>query len=130
MAGLSGAATRPTSSVPASPPTRCTPTTSSESSKPSLNLRPTATAQREPPTVPITNAPSTLTDEHDGVMATNPATTPDAAPRVVAWPSRMRSVANQASIAAAVATVVVMNVDAATPLELVPEPALTPHQPN
>ena len=63
-------------------------------------------------------------------MATSPATTPEAAPRVVAWPSRMRSVTSQASIAAAVATVVVMKVEAATPLELVAEPALNPYQPN
>src|SRR5947208_11855205 len=124
MAGLSGAAIRPTSSVPAKPPTRCTPTTSSESSKPNLNFSPTAKAQTTPPTTPIATAPKALTDEQEGVIATNPATMPDAAPSVVAWPSRMRSVTSQPSIAAAVAIVVVMNVDPATPLELVAEPAL------
>src|ERR1700760_3721055 len=130
MAVDSGAARKPTSNVPVNPPIMCTPTTSRESSKPSLNFSPTASAQTAPPMKPIANAPSTLTDEQDGVMATSPATMPDAAPSVVAWPSRMRSVASQDSIAAAVATVVVMKVDAATPLELVAEPALNPYQPN
>src|SRR5580693_8326244 len=130
MAGLSGAASRPTSNVPARPPTRCTPTTSSESSKPSLNFRPHATAHNAPATRPITRAPSTLTDEQDGVMATSPATMPDAAPSVVALPSRMRSVSIQLSMAAPVATVVVMNVDPATPFALVADPALKPYQPN
>src|ERR1700722_14285755 len=130
MAVLSGAATRPTSSVPVKPPTMCTPTTSSESSKPNLYFSPTASAHTTPPTKPITRAPNTLTDEHDGVMATSPATMPEAAPSVVACPSRMRSVSSQASMAVAVAIVVVMNVDPAEPLELVADPALNPNQPN
>src|ERR1700738_3192722 len=130
MATLSGAASRPTSRVPARPPTRWTPTTSSESSKPSLNFNPTASAHRTPATKPITNAPSALTDEQDGVMATSPATMPDAPPSVVAWPSRIRSVSSQASMAVAVAIVVVMKVDPAAPLALVADPALNPHQPN
>src|SRR3974390_1630496 len=130
MAVLSGAASRPTSSVPVSPPIMCTPTTSSESSKPSLNFSPTASAHITPATAPTTRAPSTLTDEQDGVMATSPATIPDAAPSVVGFPSRMRSVSSQASMAVAVAIVVVMKVDPAEPLELVADPALTPNQPN
>src|ERR1700761_249546 len=130
MAGDCGAATRPTISVPSSPPTRWTPTTSSESSNPSLNFSPTASAHTAPANTPMISAPSTLTDEHEGVIATSPATMPDAAPNVVACPSRMRSVTSQPSIAAAVATVVVMNVVPATPFELVAEPALNPYQPN
>src|SRR3984957_2829322 len=130
MAVLSGAATRPTSSVPVKPPPMGTPTTSSESSKPNLNFSPTASAHTTPPTKPITRAPSTLTDEHDGVIATSPATMPEAAPSVVACPSRMRSVSSQASMAVAVAIVVVMNVAPAAPLALVAEPALKPYQPN
>ncbi|CAM5741868.1 hypothetical protein MAUB1S_02751 [Mycolicibacterium aubagnense] len=63
-------------------------------------------------------------------MATKPATMPDAAPSEVAWPSRIFSVRSQNSIAAAVATVVVMKVDAATPSEFSAEPALKPYQPN
>src|SRR3984957_13392622 len=42
----------------------------------------------------------------------------------------MRSTSSQASIAVAVAIVVVMNVDPATPLALVADPALNPYQPN
>ena len=45
---------------------------------------------------PTASAPTTLTDEQDGVIATRPATMPDAAPSDVALPSRMRSVSNQA----------------------------------
>src|SRR5271155_5462181 len=130
MPGLSGAASRPISSVPARPPIRCTPTTSSESSKPSLNFSPTASAHSTPATAPIAKAPNALTDEQDGVMATNPATMPEAPPSVVAWPSRIRSVSSQKSMAVAVAIVVVMNVAPAAPLELVAEPALNPYQPN
>src|SRR5277367_4825209 len=130
MAGDSGAASSPTSSVPARPPIRCTPTTSSESSKPSLNFSPTASAHSTPATAPIAKAPNALTDEQDGVMATSPATMPEAPPNVVAWPSRIRSVSSQKSMAVAVAIVVVMNVDPAEPLELVADPALNPNQPN
>ena len=55
---------------------------------------------------------------------------PDAAPSEVALPSRIVSVSSQASIAAAVATVVVTNVEPAVPSEAVAEPALNPYQPN
>ena len=70
-----------------------------------------------PPIAPTASAPSTFTDEQDGVIATRPATIPDAAPSEVGCPSRIFSVNSQASIAAAVATVVVTNVDAAMPPE-------------
>ncbi|CKT67765.1 Uncharacterised protein [Mycobacterium tuberculosis] len=63
-------------------------------------------------------------------MATSPATMPDAAPSVVALPSRTRSVSSQPSMAAAVAIVVVTNVAPATPLAVVADPALNPYQPN
>src|SRR6202008_3075772 len=78
----------------------------------------------------MTRAPNGLTDPQDGVMATRPATMPDAAPSVVALPSRKRSVSIQPSMAVAVAIVVVMNVDPAAPLALVADPALNPYQPN
>src|SRR4029079_11700094 len=55
---------------------------------------------------------------------------PEAAPSVVGCPSRIFSTSSQASIAAAVATVVVTNVVAAIPFELRAEPALNPYQPN
>ena len=41
-----------------------------------------------PATKPIAKAPLAPTAAHAGVIATRPATTPDAAPRLVAWPSR------------------------------------------
>src|SRR3954468_6746644 len=75
-------------------------------------------------------APIGLTEEHDGVIATRPATTPDAAPRLVAWPSRNFSVSSQPSAAAPVATMVFTQVTAATPLAPTADPALKPTQPN
>ena len=45
--------------------------------------------------------------QQDGVIATRPATTPEAAPSEVAWPSRIRSTSSQPSVAAPVATIVV-----------------------
>ena len=77
--------------VPTRPPTRCTPTTSSESSYPQRYFSPTASAQMTPAARPITSAPSGVTDPPLGVIATRPATMPEAAPRVVACPSRTRS---------------------------------------
>src|SRR6476620_2517217 len=118
------------SNVPVRPPIMCTPTTSSASSKPSLNFSPTASAQNAPPMAPIASAPRALTEEQDGVIATKPATTPEAAPSEVACPSRMRSTSSQASMAVPVATVVVTNVVAAIPPELSADPALNPYQPN
>src|SRR5829696_10108610 len=112
------------------PPTRWTPTTSSESSYPSLNLRLTASAQSTPAMAPTRIAPTGLTAEHAGVMATRPATTPEAAPSDVACPSRIFSVAHQASDAAAVATRVLIQATAATSPAPSADPALKPNQPN
>ena len=50
-----------------------------------------------------------------GVMATRPATTPEAAPMDVAWPSRSFSTVSQPSMAAQVATVVLIQTRAAVP---------------
>src|SRR4051812_48106243 len=63
-------------------------------------------------------------------MATNPATAPDAAPRVVACPSLIRSTMSQPSIAAAAARWVFMNATAAWLLAASADPALKPNQPN
>ena len=79
---------------------------------------------------PTRMAPTGLTAEHAGVMATRPATTPEAAPSEVAWPSRIFSVAHQASDAAAVATRVLIQATAATSPAPSAEPALKPNQPN
>src|SRR5689334_21192785 len=95
--------TNPINTQPRMPPTRCTPTTSSESSRPNLNFRPTAYAQPVPATTPTTSAPTVLTAPQAGVIATRPATTPEAAPSEVALPCKTRSISSQPSIAAMVA---------------------------
>ena len=59
---------------------------------------------------PTKIAPIGVTDEQAGVIATRPATIPDAAPRVVEWPSRIFSTNSHASIPAPVATIVLKNV--------------------
>ena len=64
------------------------------------------------------------------MIATRPATAPDAAPRVVAWPLRIFSTINQVSMAAAGAKIVLAMAWAATPLAARAEPALKPVQPN
>src|SRR5689334_465915 len=65
-----------------------------------------------------------------GVMATNPATAPEAAPRVVACPPLIRSTMSQPHMAAAAARWVLINAWAARPLAPRAEPALNPNQPN
>src|SRR5438270_10951578 len=67
--------------------------------------------------------------EH-GVMATRPATAPDAAPSVVALPSLMRSTRSQPSMAAAAARWVFMKACTAVRLAARAEPALYPYHPN
>ena len=98
------------STVPTTPPTRCTPTTSSESSYPSLYFRLTAQAQTPPAMRPMATAPSMSTAPAAGVIATRPATMPDAAPSEVALPCRSRSMSSQPRIAAKVASVVLAKV--------------------
>jgi hypothetical protein len=65
-----------------------------------------------------------------GVIATNPATAPEATPRVVGLPSRNRSTSSQPPAAAAVAIWVFMNARAAVPFAASSEPALKPNHPN
>ncbi len=65
-----------------------------------------------------------------GVIATSPATAPDAAPSVVACPVLTFSTISQPSIAAAAATNVFMNACAATSLAASADPALKPNHPN
>ena len=55
---------------------------------------------------------------------------PDAAPSVVAWPSRKRSISSQPMDPAAAAQVVVTNTTAAAWLAPRADPALKPYQPN
>ena len=65
-----------------------------------------------------------------GVIATRPATAPDAAPRIVALPECSRSTTSQPSIAAAAARCVFTSACTASPSAASAEPALNPNQPN
>src|SRR4051812_42187904 len=121
---------KPMSRAPATPPTRCTPTTSSASSYPNLYLMRTASEQSAPAMKPSAIEPIGLTKPAAGVMATRPATAPDAAPSVVGFPSRNFSTTIQPSIAAAVAVLVLTNAYAARLFAPSAEPALNPNQPN
>src|SRR5882672_5779879 len=96
-------ANRPTHSVPTTPPTRCSPT----------------------PTAPIG-----LTKPAQGVIATRPATAPDAAPSEVAFPNRRRSTTTQASSADAAAVLVFTKANPARFPAVSAEPELKPNQPN
>ena len=112
------------------PPTRWMPTTSRESSKPSLNFRSIARQQTEPAMAPSRIAKNGVSDPHAGVMATRPATAPDAAPTEVGLPSLIFSTTSQANSAAAGATMVLTKARAAVLSAASSEPALNPNQPN
>src|SRR3954453_15859734 len=75
-------------------------------------------------------APIGETDEQDGVMATRPATTPDAGPSEVAWPSRIFSVSSQPRDAAPVAPIVLPKPPLAALLAGRAEPGWNRNQPN
>src|SRR3954447_23937820 len=112
------------------PPTRWTPTTSRESSKPSRYFIPTAKAQITPASRPSRIADHGTRNAQAGVMATRPATAPEANPSEVARPSRNRSTRIQPRAAVAVATWVLVKARPARPLAPRAEPALNPNQPN
>src|ERR1700736_241589 len=78
----------------------------------------------------MTTAAMGVTNPAAGVMATRPATAPEAAPSTVGLPRDDHSVNIQPSAAAAVAVLVVMNACAARPLAASALPALKPNQPN
>src|SRR5438309_2001689 len=65
-----------------------------------------------------------------GVIATSPATAPEAMPSTVGLPRVIHSAAIQPSAAAAAAVLVVTNAFAATPDASRALPALNPNQPN
>src|SRR5690349_18482193 len=125
-----GALNTPVSSAPRIPPTACTPKTSSESSAPRSFFRPfTPQRQTSPTAIPITKAPGIPTLPAAGVMATSPATAPDAAPTMLGLPLKIHSPNVHESTAHAVARKVFMNASAAEPLASSAEPALNPNQP-
>src|SRR5438067_2049901 len=83
-----------------------------------------------PASTPITIEPSGVTKPHAGVIATRPATAPEAAPSVLGLPNLSCSTSSQPSTAAAVATVVLVKATPARSPAVSAEPALKPYQPN
>src|SRR5258705_6366305 len=83
-----------------------------------------------PAASPTTAAPRVFTVPHDGVIATKPATTPEAAPKVVGLPSRICSTASHPSMPRQPASKVLRKIADANPLAANAEPALNPNQPN
>ena len=83
-----------------------------------------------PVTTPIAAAPIGSTNAHAGVIATRPATAPEAAPSEVEWPLRSFSNANQPTRAAPAATCVLSSASPAIPFAASADPALNPNQPN
>ena len=65
-----------------------------------------------------------------GVIATKPATAPEAAPNIEALPRKTPSVTHHANTATEVAAKVLINARAAKPLASKAEPALKPNQPT
>src|SRR5687767_6835511 len=127
----SGEANTPVSSAPRMPPTACTPNTSSESSAPSSFFSPlTPHRQTRPEARPMTNAPGMPTLPAAGVIATRPATAPEAAPSMVGLPLNSASPRLQESTAQAVAMYVLRNASAAELPASSAEPALKPNQPT
>src|SRR5690349_11679425 len=112
------------------PPTACTPNTSSASSVFSARLSPfTPQRQTTPATSPIANAPGIPTLPAAGVIATSPATAPDAAPSIDGLSFRIHSPNVHDNTAHAVARNVFMNASAAELFASSAEPALKPNQP-
>src|SRR5690606_7624203 len=124
-----GAANTPVRMAPTMPPRPCTPNTSSESSAPSRRLSPvTPQKHRTPEASPMTMAPLTPTEPQAGVIATRPATAPEAAPSIDALPRSTASMADQDNTAAAVAISVLMKARVAPEVASRLEPALKPNQ--
>src|SRR5438105_15610065 len=89
-----------------------------------------AQKQSTPAAMPITSAPPGSTKPEAGVIATSPATAPDAAPSTDGLPFAAHSANIQASAAAAVAICVTVIAMPARPLAPTAEPALKPNQPT
>lgn len=126
-----GAVNTPVSKAPKMPPTPWMPNTSSVSSAPSIRLRPPIPhRQTKPAKPPMAMEPIGPTLPQAGVMATKPATAPDAAPSIEALPLCKASPMLQVNTAAEVANRVFTNARAAPPLASKLEPALKPNQPT
>src|SRR4029450_13977900 len=126
-----GALNTPVSNAPRIPPTAWMPNTSRASSARRIFFRPlTPHRHTSPAAMPITNAPRMPTLPAAGVIATNPATAPDAAPSIDGLPLSIHSANVQASTAHAVARNVLTNASTAELLASSAEPALNPNHPN
>src|SRR6478672_8460690 len=79
---------------------------------------------------PITIAASGVTKPDAGVIATKPATAPDAAPSIVGLPVRIHSANIQPNAANEAAVCVAMNALEASPFAPRADPALNPNQPT
>src|SRR3990170_1288761 len=91
---------------------------------------PQAMEQSTPPPMPIQIADIGPTNPEPGVIATNPATAPLAAPKTVGFPLKIQSIAIQERAAAAVARWVATKADVAKPSAASALPALKPNQPT
>src|SRR3954468_4286499 len=118
-------------SAPVMPPMQWTPNTSSESSYLNFDFTTLTKKKQIGETIrPSTTEPIGPAKPDAGVTATRPATTPEAAPSSDGLPRTSCSVTSQEKPAAAVATKVLMNATAVTPLASRLDPALKPNQPT
>src|SRR5215471_13053255 len=83
-----------------------------------------------PAAKPMTIDDSGVTKPEAGVMATSPATAPEAAPSIVGLPVLIHSAIIQPRAATDAAVCVAMNALDANPLAPSAEPALNPNQPT
>src|SRR5262247_3934864 len=79
---------------------------------------------------PITIAAIGVTKPDAGVIATSPATAPEAAPSIVGLPVLIHSASIQPRAASDAAVCVAMNALEASPFAPSAEPALNPNQPT
>src|SRR3569832_1143417 len=125
------AANTPVKIAPTMPPIACTPNTSSESSYLSARLSLVEARKHSTPAArPMISAPTGPTKPEAGVMATRPATAPEAMPSTLGLPWLSHSLNIQARAAAAVAICETANTMPAVPLAATAEPALKPNQPT
>ena len=117
-------------SAPSVPPVPCTPKTSSESSAVVFARSVTATKHTHPAAAPIAMADNGPTNPDAGVIATNPATAPLAAPSAVGLPLTIQSIITQPIVALAAAVLVAMKALVLSAPAVTALPALKPNQPN
>ena len=121
----------PVRMAPRMPPTPWMPKTSHTSSAFSRRLRPDTPHRHSGPAItPMAMEPIGPTRPAAGVMVTNPATAPEAAPSIEALPLCSPSATSQATVAAPVAKMVLIKASPAMPLAAPAEPALKPNQPT